>query len=167
MRCYDRALALDPNNTYAMYGMGNCHRWNRDYHRAIQCWEPLVNSEGVTTALLSRLGDMYRNVGRFEDAERIYLRGLESDYDKYALLGLVKLCCLEGREEEACRRLGDFFAREGFSLEIVENLASLYAQTGRKDAAVRLYRETLCRSDLDHKSVRLLKAGAAKLEGVH
>jgi len=167
MRCYGRALELEPNNSYALHGMGSCYRWQRDYQRAIQCWEPLIDSEGVTVALLSRLGDMYRNVERFEDAEKIYLRGLEGGYDKYALLGLIKLHCLQGREEEVRIRFDEFIRREGFELPVIEALASLYVHTGRKDAAVLLYRETLCRNDLDHETGCLLKASAAKLEGGH
>jgi len=167
LRCYDRALELEPNNSYALHGMGSCYRWKRDYQRAIQCWEPLVDSDGVTVALLSRLGDMYRNVERFADAEKIYLRGLESGYDKYALLGLVKLRCLQGREEEVRIGFDELIRREGVELPVVEALADLFVQGGRVDAAVRLYRDVLCRSDLDHERERRLKASAARLEGAH
>lgn len=158
LRCYGRALELEPTNSYALHGMGNCYRWKRDYQRAIQYWEPLVDSEGVTVALLSRLGDMYRNVERFAEAEKIYLRGLESGYDKYALLGLVKLRCLQGREEEVRSRFDEFIRREGFELRVVEALAALFVQTGRVDAAVRFCRQLLERNDLKAGDAGLLEA---------
>jgi len=162
--CYVRALELEPKNSYALYGLGHCHRWNREYAKAIECWEPLLQSEDVTNSTLSRLGDMYRNLGRLEDAEKTYLRGLKAGYDRYPHLGLIKLMCLRGREEEVCRLSDEYFSREGFDLETVKELSELFHKTGRKDAAARFYHFVLERSDLNPEAIRQIEGRLGKLE---
>jgi len=161
--CFVRALELEPKNSYALYGLGNCHRWNREYARAIECWEPLLQFEEVTNSMLSRLGDMYRNLGRFEDAEKTYLRGLKTGYDKYPHLGLIKLKCLQGKEVEVCRLSDDYFSREGFDLETVKELSELFHKTGRKDAAARFYHYILERRDLNPEEIRQIEGRLGKL----
>jgi len=162
--CFVRALELEPKNSYALTGLGHCHRWNRDYAQAIECWEPLLQSGEITNSMLSRLGDMYRNLGRLEEAEKLYLRGLEAGYDRYPHLGLIKLMCLRGREEEVCRLSDEYFSREGFDLETVKELSELYLQTGRKDAAAHFYYFILATSDLNSEETRLIEGRAGKLE---
>jgi tetratricopeptide (TPR) repeat protein len=158
-----RALKLEPKNSYALYGLGHCHRWNRDYAQAIDCWEPLLQSEVVTNSMLSRLGDMYRNLGRFQDAEKTYLRGLGAGYDRFPQLGLMKLMCLQGREEEVCRLSDEYFSREGFDLETVKELTELFLQTGRKEAAARFYHFILIRSDLTSGEISQIEGRLGKL----
>ncbi len=165
MHHFTRALEVDPKNTYAWYGMGNCHRLNRDYHRVIQCWEPLLETEDITIALLSRLGDVYRNVGRFDDAETVYLRCLSRGYNRFAQLGLLKLYCLQGRDQEVCRDIEVLFGHEGADLRILDDLCGFFLQSGRKEAAIRLIRCIMERPDLGPGELQVLAARTAELEG--
>ncbi len=90
-RYFRRALAIDPQNPYALYGLGNCFRWERKYEQALDIWRQILkNSEG-TQALHTRMGDAYTNIGCQDEAERCYLQALTFGEDIYSTAGLVCL----------------------------------------------------------------------------
>jgi len=161
---YEKALKLDQHNPYALYGMGNFYRWTRDYPRAIEFWERLLTKNEGTVNLLTRLGDAYRNVGRMDDAEKTYMGVLNRNYDKYAQLGLAKLRCLQGREEEALDAFDLFCTNEGTDPKIVNDMCDLLTQSGRREAAVRFYAAVLSKANLAAEEHRLLHDRMIKLQ---
>jgi len=88
---FRRALEIDPDNPYALYGLGNCHRWHKRYQEAIEVWQKiLVDSDG-TQALHTRMGDAYYHLGRTEEAAGSYRRSLSFGRDPFSMAGLVCL----------------------------------------------------------------------------
>ncbi len=109
---YEKTLEQDPENTYALYGMGNYYRWKSDYHRAVQVWEKVTVKHAGTVNMMARLGDAYRNIGQYDDAERSYNTNLAEGYHKFSLAGMIKLYALQGRIVEACQRYDELLRNE-------------------------------------------------------
>nr|WP_224746772.1 tetratricopeptide repeat protein [Pelovirga terrestris] len=88
---FRRALEVDPDNPYALYGLGNCHRWHKRYQEAIAVWQKILkNSEG-TQALHTRMGDAYYHIGMKDEAARSYRRSISFGRDPFSLAGLICL----------------------------------------------------------------------------
>jgi len=109
---YEKTLDQEPDNTYALYGLGNYYRWKSDYRRAIQLWEKVKVKHAGSVNMFARLGDAYRNIGQYVDAERSYKTNLADGYHKYSLAGLIKLYVLQGWIEEACQRYDELLRNE-------------------------------------------------------
>ena len=110
--CYEKVLALDSRNSYALYGLGRYYRWRRDYPKAIEFWERILETEPGTVSMLTRLGDAYRNIGNLAGAETSYRQSLESGYDKFGMLGLAKLYAIRGEISEARMCYEELLKRE-------------------------------------------------------
>jgi tetratricopeptide (TPR) repeat protein len=110
---YEKTLAQEPENSYALYGLGNCYRWKSDYRKAVELWERILEKNTGTEVLLTRLGDAYRNLGQFQAAERVYTDNLAKGYNKYSLVGMIKLHSLQSRMQEACDCYDELLRNEG------------------------------------------------------
>jgi len=88
---FRRALELDPDNPYALYGLGNCHRWHKRYKDAIDVWQKILENSDGTQALHTRMGDAYYHIGRKEEAARSYRRAISSGRDPFSMAGLICL----------------------------------------------------------------------------
>lgn len=137
---FEKTLAQDPDNSYALYGMGSYYRWKNDYQRAVETWERILEKSAGTVNLMTRLGDAYRNLGRYEDAERAYRTNLEQAYDKFSLIGMIKLLALQSRLQEACQRYEELLQREGEDLKLYADVADLLLQNNKRDPALQFLR---------------------------
>lgn len=90
-RYFLRALAIDPDNPYALYGLGNCYRWGRNYEGALAKWNQILEKSEGTQALHTRMGDAFFHSNMLEDAEKSYLKALSFGEDIYSTAGLVCL----------------------------------------------------------------------------
>ena len=89
---FRRALKIDPENPYALFGLGNCHRWHRQYDKAINVWQRILSHSEGTQTLHARMGNAYFSLGRFADAEQSYRKSLEFGEDLFSTAALVCLC---------------------------------------------------------------------------
>lgn len=160
---FEKALEIEPDNTYALFGLGNCYRWEKDYLKAVEFWEPLYQRNELNPSMLSRLGDMYCRLERLGDAETVYHAGLAKSFDRYAHLGLLKLCCRNGDEARLFTLLDAHFRHEPATVEIFEVLSDLLVQAGRKEMALALCRYGLERCALKPDEAQVLKTACAKL----
>ena len=136
-------MYLEPHNPYALYGLGNCYRYEGDYHRAIELWERILKRETGTVNMLSRLGDAYRNIGDYASAEQAYRSALDNGYDKYALIGLAKLRCRQGRTEEAYDIFRKMLVRERDDPRFIPELGKLLLEYDSAGNFVAFYQQIL------------------------
>ena len=61
---FERALRIDPDNSYALFGLGDVLRWQGDTEQAVHHWERLLQTAEGTIPMLTRLGDIYQQLGR-------------------------------------------------------------------------------------------------------
>jgi tetratricopeptide (TPR) repeat protein len=120
--------------------LGNYYRKKCEYQRAAEQWEKCLEKDSCTVYMLSRLGDAYRNLGKYEDAERSYLKGLEKGYDKFNLLGIMKLWCQMGRLKDVCDCYDELFHREGTDTRFAIEAGQLLMQYEKSEMALEFYR---------------------------
>ena len=104
---FNRALQVDPVNPYALYGLGNCYRWDRQYDKALEIWKKILQHSQGTQALHTRMGDAYFHLGQIEQAERSYQTSLEFGDDLFSTVALV---CLYSQRED-WRNSSEYFWR--------------------------------------------------------
>lgn len=142
---YEKALARDPKNSYALYGLGSYYRWKNDYKRAVELWEQILKNNGGTVNLLTRLGDAYRNLGRYVEAERSYKSNLDKGYDKFSLVGMIKLHSLQGRMQEACDCYDELLNKEGEDRNIFSDIGDLLINNNQCEMALQFLHHALQR----------------------
>jgi tetratricopeptide (TPR) repeat protein len=98
---YQRALKLDPENSFALYGLGDCWRGEQNYAKAEAVWNKLVTKEPRNNNVLTRLGDIYLRLGEDDKARQCYHRVLSRSNNKYARMGLSRLYRKAGDYEKA------------------------------------------------------------------
>ena len=137
---FEKTLVQDPGNTFALYGLGNYYRWKNDYLRAVELWEKILEKTAGTVNLLTRLGDAYRNLGQYEAAERAYKNNLDKGYDMFSMAGMIKLCCLQSRMNEACDFYDELLRNEGEDRNVFADAGELLIQRNEHSLALQFYR---------------------------
>lgn len=137
------ALDIDPDNPYALYGLGNCYRWQRDFRRAVDTWQRILRHNPGTINLYSRLGDALGHLGELDEAEESYRLALGEGYDRYAKIGLIKLCCDQGDFGRAVEELNDLLANEADPWQQINELSQRFVLAGRREAMISFYHHLL------------------------
>jgi tetratricopeptide (TPR) repeat protein len=137
------ALDIDPDNPYALYGLGNCYRWQRDYRRAVETWQRILRHNSGTINLYSRLGDALGHLGELDEAEESYRLALGAGYDRYAKIGLIKLCCDRGEFSRAVEELNDLLANETDPWQQINELSQRFVRAGRRESMLTFYHHLL------------------------
>lgn len=143
-RFFLRALDIDPDNPYALYGLGNCYRWHRNYAKAVEVWQRILLHNEGTIALYTRLGDAFTHLGDHASAEQAYRQVLDQGYDRYAQIGIIKLCCDQADFGRAIEELNNLLANEKDPWPLIEELSQRFVRTDRRKTMV-----TFCRHLLD------------------
>jgi tetratricopeptide (TPR) repeat protein len=109
---YQRALAKDSRNIYAMFGIGDCMRGVDDINGAIEWWEKIIALDAKNLNTLARLGDAYLKTENTKKAKEYYKRALEITDHKYALMGLARIHRMEGNYDDAITIYRQLLTRE-------------------------------------------------------
>jgi len=104
---FRRALEIDADNPYALYGLGNCYRWHRRYHEAIEIWRKILEDSDGTQILHTRMGDAYYHLDMKEEAARSYRRAIGFGRDPFSMAGLI---CLSVDTNDLDTAVTTFFA---------------------------------------------------------
>lgn len=140
---FRRALQVDPKNPYALYGLGNCFRWYRQYDKAIEIWEQILSHSEGTQALHTRMGDAYYHLGQLEEAEKSYQKSLAFGAEPYATTGLV---CLFSERKDWTKGAHFFWTLVASSSEVsnsIEMLIQRFLRSGQRETMLELFRHLL------------------------
>lgn len=137
---FEKVLAQEPYNSYALHGLGNYYRKTGDHQRSVQLWEKALEHDEGTLGLLARLGDAYRKLGRLDDAGHAYRKGLAQGYDKYNFVGMLKLHCLRGSFQDIRDSYRELLHHELVDTRYVAEAGVILVQSGRRDEALEFYR---------------------------
>ncbi|WP_286822384.1 tetratricopeptide repeat protein, partial [Desulfobacter sp. UBA2225] len=78
-------------NVYAMDGLADCARGNKEYEKAKQLWEKAM-AAGMNRAIAqTRIADACLQMEQFAQARHYYDQVLSVSEDKFALLGQLRL----------------------------------------------------------------------------
>jgi tetratricopeptide (TPR) repeat protein len=91
MRCFTRALALAPDNPYALIGMADSLRGMGRSAEAMPLWEKILKLDPGNQQVLSRAGDCSLRLGMLAQAHAYFTTCLGLGFHRAALLGLGRV----------------------------------------------------------------------------
>ncbi len=131
--CYERAADLDGSNPRASYFLAIA-RDNRGDPRAIDAMERAAGIEPTFAPAHWRLGLMYLDSGRVQEAERCFLRATDADLtDPAGWFGLARVLLLQKRAEEAARIIELRLLHGPYAAYARHMLAEVDRQLGRSE----------------------------------
>ena len=135
---FDKALALEPKNFYALFGIADCYRGLNQQFRSIEYWNKILEFDPNNKVILTRAGDAYRNTGDYEKATSYYNRAMDIDFDIYAALGLALICKCEGKYKEAMDRLENLIKNDEKNFRLYIDLADCHMKLNQRQEAVQV-----------------------------
>ncbi|MCW8860077.1 MAG: tetratricopeptide repeat protein [Deltaproteobacteria bacterium] len=136
---FRRALKIEPQNPYALYGLGNCFRWSQEYAKAIEVWQEILKSSAGTQALHTRMGDAYFNLGRMPEAEISYQKALTFGEDVFSTAGLICLYSERQKWDDAARVFWMLMSDDADALMRLELLTKRFLRSGQRQSMLGLF----------------------------
>ena len=59
---FQKAVDLEPDNFYALFGLANCYRGLNIHQKALDNWIKILKHDPNNKVILTRAGDAYRNL---------------------------------------------------------------------------------------------------------
>ena len=138
---FERALAMDPKNFYALFGLADCYRGMNQQYRSVEYWNKILDLDPNNKVILTRAGDAYRNTGDYELAQEYYNKALNIEFDIYAVLGLALISKGQGRYEEAISSLTRLKQADPKNYRLYIDLADCYMKLDQKQSAIDILHE--------------------------
>ena len=138
---FERALAIESSNFYALFGLADCYRGLNESDRSLEYWIRILRSDPANRVILTRAGDAERSLGNLDEAERYYRQALEEGADVYATIGLAVVARLRRDLGAAFALLIGLSKSEPSNQRVAVELAQTYAESGEPDQAVRILTE--------------------------
>lgn len=135
---FEKTLARDPKNFYALFGLADCYRGMNQQFKSIEYWNKILEIDPNNKVILARAGDAYRNTGDYKTAEAYYNKALSIEFDIYAALGLALIDKGEGKFENAIERLNSLIKIDPKNYRFYVDVADCYLKINRKDAALEV-----------------------------
>ncbi len=132
-RYFNRALNIDPKNPYALYGLGNCYRWHRQYQKTLEVWNEILEFSAGNKTLHSRMGDVYVHLNQLDAAEKSYRLALQEGYDRFAMVGLLRLLCEQNQWQQAIDLFWALCEKEDVADLQLEELSRRFVRSGQRE----------------------------------
>ncbi|MDR0598501.1 MAG: tetratricopeptide repeat protein [Treponema sp.] len=133
---FERALARDSNNFYALFGLADCYRGMNQQHRSLEYWNRILEQDPRNKVILTRAGDAYRILKDFDRAADYYHRALNIEFDTYAVLGLALVSKAQSRYAEAIESLSRLIEQSPKNYRLYIELSDCWYQKGDKRLAI-------------------------------
>ncbi len=138
---FERALKVEPNNFYGLFGLADCYRGLNQQYNSIIYWKKIIELDPNNKVILTRIGDAYRNMNDFDKAKECYQKALDIDFDAYAMLGLAILCKTQKRYDEAITTLSSLKNNDNINYRVYLELAQCYIEKKEKQKAIEVLKE--------------------------
>jgi len=123
MDCFDRALEMDPQSSYAWHGKAHCLTGIEDYPSAIKAWRMALDYGMEPRIALTRIGDAYLELKDVKYAKLNYQKALTLGYDKYAYLGMARIHTEKNNIDKALKILSMLAEKEPDDPRIADELS--------------------------------------------
>ena len=133
---FERALEIQPDNFYALFGLADCYRGINQQFRSVEYWNKILEKDPSNKVILTRAGDAYRNTGDYEKASEYYNKALDIEFDMYAVLGLALISKSLGKYEEAISSLSRLIQSDQRNYRFYIDLADCYMKMNKKNLAI-------------------------------
>ena len=138
---FQKALDLEPNNFYALFGMADCYRGMNDQENSLLYWEKILKRDPNNKVILTRAGDAYRSMGDFDKAEAYYKSALNIEFDEYAILGLALISKLRGNHRDAIDSLEGLLKNDVKNHRLYTEIAECHIKLGEREKALEILAE--------------------------
>ncbi len=135
---FERALAIQSGNFYALYGLADCYRGLNKSDESLGFWNKILEKDPENKVILTRAGDAYRNLEQLDDAGSYYRKALDIEYDLYAELGLALIAKAQGNCEEALVVLNRLIRKEPKNARMYMEAAECYEKQAKRGKAIEI-----------------------------
>lgn len=147
---YLRVMEIEPDNPYALIGLGHLHYDHGEYEQALECWIRMMTISGarVDIRVLTSIGNCYRKLKQFGEGVPYFEHALEMEPDNfYALFGLAD--CHRGMHdaERSLEYWQQILRNDPDNRVILTRAADAYRSLGELDRAVACYEHALTVGD--------------------
>jgi len=142
IKYYEKALLIDPVNKFAFIGLADSYRGLKNFNKAIDVWETYLsyNENEYDIAVLTRLGDTYRKIGKIEKAEKVYENALYNDSENpYALSGLGHLYFGKKDYNKSLIYWNKLLKIEKDDIKVLTNIGNCYRKLKQYNDALKYF----------------------------
>jgi tetratricopeptide (TPR) repeat protein len=143
---YTRVLEMEPENPYALIGLGHLHYDFNLYEEALLYWKKMYERQKkhVDIRVLTSLGNCHRKMKTFSEGIPYFEEALERDPKNfYALFGLAD--CFRGlnQQEQSLTYWNRILKQDPQNKVILTRAADAYRNMGEFDLAEEYYQKAL------------------------
>ncbi|XP_066865062.1 protein O-mannosyl-transferase TMTC1 isoform X6 [Kogia breviceps] len=133
---YQQAIRLSPSHHVAMVNLGRLYRSLGD-NSAAEEWYKRALQVARKTEILSPLGALYYNTGRYEEALQIYREAVSLQPSQRELrLALAQVLAVMGQTKEAEKMTNHIVSEEPGCLECYRLLSAIHSKQDQHDKAL-------------------------------
>jgi len=132
---FSKALAKEPDNFYALFGLADCHRGLGQPEKSLEHWTKILARDPRNKVILTRAGDACRSLGRFDEAVDFYQKALNIEFDVYAVLGLSVIAREQGKYQDAIVSLRKLIQNDPKNYRLYLELSQCYVSEGDRQKA--------------------------------
>uniref|UniRef100_A0A8C9Z6G5 dolichyl-phosphate-mannose--protein mannosyltransferase n=1 Tax=Sander lucioperca TaxID=283035 RepID=A0A8C9Z6G5_SANLU len=146
---YQQAVRLKPAHYVAMVNLGRLLRSSNENTKA-ESWYKRALQVTRKVDILTPLGALYYNTGRYEEALQVYKEAAALQPDSTDIwLALAQVLAMAGRTKEAEKMTLDIISREGSCIECYRLLSAIYSKHGNYTEALDALDRALQQSPSD------------------
>ncbi|KAM3587532.1 uncharacterized protein V6R79_008198 [Siganus canaliculatus] len=133
---YQQAVRLKPAHYVAMVNLGRLLRSSNENKEA-ETWYKRALQVTRKVDILTPLGALYYNTGRYKEALQVYREAAALQPDGTEIwLALAQVLAMAGRTKEAEKMTLDIISREGSCIECYRLLSAIYSKRGNYTEAL-------------------------------
>nr|XP_005308788.2 protein O-mannosyl-transferase TMTC1 isoform X5 [Chrysemys picta bellii] len=150
---YQQAIWLSPNHYVAMVNLGRLYR-SLGQNKETEAWYKRALKVSRKAEILSPLGALYYNTGRYEEALQVYREAAAlQPSNKEIRLALAQVLAMMGQTKEAEKMTNHIVTEEAECLECYRLLSAIYSKQERYSKALEAIDKALQLKPKDPKVI--------------
>ncbi|XP_055793804.1 protein O-mannosyl-transferase TMTC1-like [Salvelinus fontinalis] len=146
---YQHAVRLKPAHYVAMVNLGRLLRSSSENKEA-ESWYKKALQVTRKVDILTPLGALYYNTGRYEEALQVYREAATLQPDSTDIwLALAQVLAMAGRSKEAEKMTLGIISKQGSCIECYRLLSAIYSKRGNNTEALDALDKALLQNPLD------------------
>ncbi|XP_071625116.1 protein O-mannosyl-transferase TMTC1 [Heliangelus exortis] len=150
---YRQAILLSPTHHVAMVNLGRLHR-SLGQNKEAEAWYKRALKVSRKAEILSPLGALYYNTGRYEEALQVYREAASlQPFNREIRLALAQVLAMMGRTKEAEKMTNHILNEDAECLECYRLLSAIYSKQEQYTKALEAIEKALQLKPKDPKVI--------------